>query len=487
MLQKKKPIIIAVCVLLTIAILGVSLWLIHVHRLRASMDEYFEEVTSYINSGDYQTAILYVENAKDIAVRLRDEDGINLAINITQITNLAMRGDELFSDSEFTSAVEFYSLATDFAESIADLNLTLLNEKIATSETFIAFYELIDYAEELRDSGRYKDAIAVYNRAQSVAAGLSYSEGVSMTESGVARVEELIILAERARAEGYIRVGNQLYVEGSFTTALSFYNLALGVFTELEDAFGIFEANNRITSTEQRIAELASARAPAPAPEVNVSEPSAPVDIPEYPTEEESNLLGTNYERNLQIDFDLQTPIDHQGREPASLIRMGSVDGRNEGWYNGCGWVAVYNALIHLGAPSHPANIVRDFENYGGTVFDGVFGSHPNAIVRYLENAGFGVNHTLLPQLTFDLDEAIRSSQVGILAYMHTTAAHYITIVYREDINMFVVYNDGFARTRSAELGLQAYSEVGAVIDSVNALVRNTRNILFSFSLITVP
>ena len=82
MLQKKKPIIIAVCVLLAIAILGVSLWLIHVHRLRASMDEDFEEVISFINSGDYQTAIPYVENAKDIAVQLRDEDRINLAFDI---------------------------------------------------------------------------------------------------------------------------------------------------------------------------------------------------------------------------------------------------------------------------------------------------------------------------------------------------------------------------------------------------------------------
>jgi len=482
--QKRKPIIIAACVLLAVVALSVSLWLIHVNRLRASMNEYFEEVMSYINVGDDEAAIPYAENAKDIAVRLRDENAINLAFNITHYISLTMRGDELFNDGDFVSAVEFYLLAVDYGGSIVDLSLIVLDEKIVSAETYIVFYDLIGYAEELSGSGRYKEAIGVYMEARGVALGLSYSEGVNIAESGVKRVEELIVLAERARGDNYIRVGNQLYVDGSFTIALSFYNLALDVFTELEDEFGIFEANKRITATEQRISERTSSLSSEPASELN--EPTAPIDVPEY-LEEDASLQGTNYERNLLIDFDLQTPIDNQGREPASLIRMGSVDGRNEGWYNGCGWVAVYNALIHLGSPSHPAEIVRSFENYGGTVLDGIFGSHPNAIVRYLENAGFDVNHTLLPQFTFDLDEVIRSSQVGILAYMHTTAAHYITIVYREDINMFVVYNDGFARTRSAELGLQAYSDVGAAIDSVNALIRNTSNILFSFSLITVP
>jgi len=165
---------------------------------------------------------------------------------------------------------------------------------------------------------------------------------------------------------------------------------------------------------------------------------------------------------------------------------MGSREGMNEGWYNGCGWVATYNALILLGTPEHPAEIVRYFETSGGTVFGGVFGTYPNSIESYIRSLGFSVNHAMFPQLSMNIDNAIKASRVSILAYVHTSAAHYATIEYREDIGKFVVYNDRFARTRSESLGFQNDTNVGAVIDSIAAFINNTPDILFSFSLITV-
>jgi len=165
---------------------------------------------------------------------------------------------------------------------------------------------------------------------------------------------------------------------------------------------------------------------------------------------------------------------------------MGMREGLNEGWYNGCGWVAAYNALIIMGNPQHPAEIVKSFEERGGTAFGGVFGTYPNAIEEYLRSFGYSVSHTLFPQLSINIDETIRNSKVGILAYLHTNAAHYITIEYREDIEKFIVYNDSFARTRSANLGFQNYTDTGSAIDSVAALISSTREIIFSFSLIVV-
>jgi len=158
----------------------------------------------------------------------------------------------------------------------------------------------------------------------------------------------------------------------------------------------------------------------------------------------------------------------------------------NEGWYNGCGWVAAYNALILLGNPKHPADIVRFFEESGGTVLGGVFGTYPNTIESYFRSLGYSVDHTLFPQLTMNIDDAIKASRVSILAYAHTNAAHYAAIEYNEDIDKFIVYNDSFARTRSANLGLENTTSTGAAIDSISALINNTRDILFSFSLIIV-
>jgi hypothetical protein len=85
-----------------------------------------------------------------------------------------------------------------------------------------------------------------------------------------------------------------------------------------------------------------------------------------------------------------------------------------------------------------------------------------------------------------DIDEAIKASRVSILAYAHTSAAHYIAIEYNEDLDKFIVYNDSFARTRSAALGFENSTGAGAAIDSVSALISNTRSILFSFSLIAI-
>jgi len=158
----------------------------------------------------------------------------------------------------------------------------------------------------------------------------------------------------------------------------------------------------------------------------------------------------------------------------------------NEGWYNGCGWIAAYNALVVLETPVHPAEIVRYFEESGGIVLGGVFGTYPNTIEEYMRSQGYRVSHTLFPQLSTSLDDAIKGSRVSILAYLHSSAAHYVAIEYREDIGRFVVYNDSFAQARSSRLGFQNETSAGAAIDSIDALISGTPEIRLSFSLITI-
>jgi len=141
--------------------------------------------------------------------------------------------------------------------------------------------------------------------------------------------------------------------------------------------------------------------------------------------------------------------------------------------------------LILLGKPTHPAEIVRDFE-ISGTVLGGVYGTYPTAIERFLKDSGFEAEHTLFPQATVNIDNAIKTAGIGILGYAHTKAAHYITIAYRAEDDTFVIYNDPSARTMSAQLGLADGTGAGAVIYSVLDFIHETPEILFSFSLITV-
>ena len=343
------------------------------------------------------------------------------------------------------------------------------------SEIFIAFYTIIGEAEVLTGETDYDAAILMYDEAKLVASALSFNGGISLADEGIKKVHELIIEAKRTEAMNYYYQGNLFYENEKYAQAIKYFNNALELYTELDDQTSIVLTKARIDYSEMKLAEAANPEQPAT--DDTQEDPEPPDD---------TNNPLSNYEHNIKINFDLKSFIDHQHRSPANEIRMGSREGMNEGWYNGCGWVAVYNALLILDNPIHPAEIVRNFEESGGTVFGGVFGTYPNAIEFYLRNLGYSVNHTLFPQITMDIDEVIKASKVSILAYAHTSAAHYITIVYREDIDKFIIYNDSSARTRSRELGFLDETEAGAAVDSVVSFIRGTREILFSFSLITV-
>jgi len=364
---------------------------------------------------------------------------------------------------------------------ISDATLKIENgtKKVAvTADIVIAYYTLINRAEHQISISHYDTAITIFEEAKTVAAAIYYDEGVSVAESSIKETQERIITAKRNVAIDLLLQGDELINEEKYNESLEPFLIALEIFHEITNEYYIAVTEDKIEYVKFLIYE--SEKTDEQPPED--TQDGTDID----PPDSEITDITLNYEHNISIYFDLVTPIDYQRQRPASDIRMGANEGYNEGWYNGCGWIAVYNALIILENPVHPAEIVKDFETNVGIVLGGVFGTYPNTIVNYLRNMGYDVNNTLFPQLSLNIDEVIKASKVSILAYAHTSAAHYITIEYREDIDKFIVYNDSFARTRSKNLGFQNDTNTGAVIDSVAALINSTSNILFSFSLIVV-
>lgn len=110
--------------------------------------------------------------------------------------------------------------------------------------------------------------------------------------------------------------------------------------------------------------------------------------------------------------------------------------GYYQGSYNGCGWVATYNATLMLGKASDPADIIYSYDKYGGTVGNGIFGVNPLAIKLYFDSIGVESNMYNLP---VKADERISSSHVSILAYAHSNGAHYVAIQYVD--GKYYVYN----------------------------------------------
>jgi len=379
----------------------------------------------------------------------------------------------------YQAARDVYLLASDYVSDISDVSSGYIDKALETAKGIIDFYALAERAEMFAGQLKYEAAISLYEEAKAIALTLTFTEGLELVQAGLEEIAERIAAEKRAEAEEFMKQGNRYFMYEQYEEAIGQYQSALEIYQELDDPQGIFLADTNLALSERFLADKKLLE------ELAKQGDAVTQDTQDEPPPTQSEI-ESNYEHNLRISFNMNTLIDHQNRRPANQIRMGSTDGRNEGWYNGCGWVAAFNALLLMDDPHHPAEIVNFFEINGGTVLGGVFGTYPSAIVDYLTHRRYDTAHMLFPQLTANIDNEIKKARVAILAYLHTSAAHYVTIEYRQDIDKFVIYNDRFARTRSERLGFNRLTGTGAAIDSVALWLNETPEILFSFSLITV-
>ena len=484
--RKKKTIAISLLIFFTILIVIASSWSIHIRQLRAEMESRLADMIENIELDGFSTALNKAMDTRDLAERLRDDSTLGEIEAYIRLIEAILFADDLFITGSYEIARNAYLLALKYSDEIDRLGSGYINDKIASAEGYIYFLHLIDLADNLMEQTLYEAALSLYEEAELAASVLSFTKGKELAAKGKENAKEQIILLKRAQADSLYSMGDQSLSGGFYAKSIAYYRDALEIYQELDDLQVIAVINEKIGIAERRLAFQEEQ-------EKENSSQDTSKDSSQDTTNDASNDARppedgslSNYDHNRSVKFDMVSLIDDQNRRPANQIRMGSSGGRNEGWYNGCGWVATYNALLLLGDPRHPADIINYFEAIGGTVLGGVFGTYPQAIERLFSDLGYGVEHVLFPQTSINIDDAIKAARVGILAYIHSTAAHYIAIEYREADGKYIVYNDGFAHARSKYLGFENDSDVGAAIDSVAALIQNTSNILFSFSLITI-
>ena len=51
--------------------------------------------------------------------------------------------------------------------------------------------------------------------------------------------------------------------------------------------------------------------------------------------------------------------------------------------WNGCGWIAAYNAMMILGNPRPPAEIIQHFDGAWGNIALGTFGVNPFVMIDF--------------------------------------------------------------------------------------------------------
>jgi len=101
---------------------------------------------------------------------------------------------------------------------------------------------------------------------------------------------------------------------------------------------------------------------------------------------------------------------------------------------NGCGPIALYNALLAVGKESVPSiSSIISFLEHKGAVFGGRFGTSPFAIIKYIRNCGYDVtlfkkkNPDMLNEFSKTTDDFISIVQMnreslknGGLHFIHT-------------------------------------------------------------------
>ena len=502
MSQTKKRTIALSCIVLFIAIAALVSWrFVHIRELRSEMESHIAGVVAHVSHDRYDFALNDALEALALAERLRDSDAEGEIEKTIRFIEAVLRAKVLFGAGSYLAARDAYQMAHDLAARLNNLDLhhvalRYTTNMAAITEGYIRVLTMIERAGDLLEQAEFEAALSLYEDADRLAAMLFFADGRALAEAGIKDTTERINQAKREQAGVAESLGDLNYMNRHYTESIAFYQYAIEIFTELDDSFEVFSLGAKIELAERGLERQKVEQEAADAEKDDTQDQKQdealengldePLDeASEDPVMPENGDMS-NFDHNSSIFFDMVSLIDDQRLRPANQIRMGSIDGRNEGWYNGCGWVAAYNALILLDAPRHPSEIVRHFESGGGTVMEGLFGTYPRAIEGLFIDSGYNVSHVLFPQSSIDLDAAIKASNVSILAYLHTRAAHYVAIEYSEADDKFIVYNDGYARARSVSLGYDNNSAAGAVIDSPAALIRQTPNILFSFSLITI-
>jgi len=155
---------------------------------------------------------------------------------------------------------------------------------------------------------------------------------------------------------------------------------------------------------------------------------------------------GQNSSPINDVDFIMQRGFIHGQRlSPQCDLEMGDT---GNGGDNGCGPIALYNALFELNGqanPPNPADIIYSLERDGAFNLGGLAGTNPEALVTYLREIGRQSEISYLPS---NLDASIQAAGVSIFLYSGGGAyIHYVMIRHVPAAGAtpaeFLIYNRG--------------------------------------------
>ena len=291
----KKILLIAVPVLLVAATVSVTLYLRHrsIRTKTDSMSQCMENGEDYFACNNFLKAEEEYREARKLADSLQRKQEYAEADQYMKLAEQIILADEALSGAEYQKAQELYLAARQMSIDAGNMGLSYIEGQLTRTEGYIEVFDLISQGERKEEYGNLKGAITLYKEAKEKAAALYFLDGKKEAlELQMAAEEELEKeqmeaeerLREQIEAEAASRAidneqrandqqnaidlenkGNELLAEGSYESAITFYEAARSIYGRLEMkemADGIkpkiAAAQAGITAREAREAELAA-------------------------------------------------------------------------------------------------------------------------------------------------------------------------------------------------------------------------------------
>ncbi len=292
----KKILLFALPILLVVITLSVTMFLRHrsIQAKTDSMLQRMENGEEYLAHNNYQKAKEEYGEARGLADSLHRESEYKEADRYMKLAEQVILADEALGGEEYQKAQELYLTARQMSMEAGNVGLDYIERQLTRTEGYIEVFDLIAQGERKEEYGNLKGAIEVYKEAKERAAALYFMDGkkeaLEMQMAAEEKLEKEQMeaeqrLREQIEAEAADRAldneqrandqqnaielenkGNELLVEGSYESAITFYQAAQAIYnrlelTELAEGIApkIAAAQAGIMAREARAAELAAA------------------------------------------------------------------------------------------------------------------------------------------------------------------------------------------------------------------------------------
>lgn len=260
----KKVLLTVLPVLLVVITVSVALFLRHrsIQTKTETLLQYMENGEEYLTHNNYQKAKDEYGEARGLADSLHRDAEYEEADRYMKLAEQIILADEALSGEEYQKAQELYLMARQMSIETGNIGLDYIERQLTRTEGYIEVFDLIAQGERKEEYGNLKGAIEVYKEAKEKAAALYFMDGkkealeLQMAAEEKLEKEQLEAeqrLREQIEAEAAERAldneqrandqqnaielenrGNELLAEGSYESAITFYQAAQAIYNRLE-------------------------------------------------------------------------------------------------------------------------------------------------------------------------------------------------------------------------------------------------------------